>query len=88
MAEQYTQGPRLPVRFFLSVGRDEIVPSGANSLFDIRQMREALIGHGYDVKYEEIEGQHDPINWRLTLPDGLIALDPVPARPRNGAEAH
>jgi enterochelin esterase family protein len=80
MAEQYTQGPRLPVRFFLSVGRDEIVPSGANSLFDLRQMRDALVGHGYDVKYEEIEGQHDPINWRLTLPDGLIALDPVPAR--------
>jgi enterochelin esterase family protein len=88
MGEQYTQGPRLPVRFFLSVGRDEIVPSGANGLVDIRQMRDALIGHGYDVKYEEIEGQHDPINWRLTLPDGLIALDPVPERSRNGAEAH
>ena len=80
MGGQFTRGPRLPVRFFLSVGRDEIVPSGANSLSNMHQMRDALIGHGYDVKYEEIEGQHDPINWRLTLPDGLIALDPVPAR--------
>ena len=88
MAEQYTKGSRLPVRFFLSVGRDEIVPSGANGVFDIRQMRDALSGRGYDVKYAEIEGQHDPINWRLTLPDGLIALDPGPARSRNGAEAH
>ncbi|MFA5263332.1 MAG: alpha/beta hydrolase-fold protein [Opitutaceae bacterium] len=80
MGEQYTQGPRLPVRFFLSVGRDEIdPPSGANSILCLRQMRDALIGHGYDVKYEEIEGQHDPINWRLTLPDGLMILDPVPA---------
>jgi enterochelin esterase-like enzyme len=86
MGEQYTQGPRLPVRFFLSVGRDEIAPSGANVLCDIRQMRDALIGHGYDVKYEEIEGQHDPINWRLTLPDGLIALDPVPKLQRRPAQ--
>ena len=76
----------MPVRFFLSVGRDEIVPSGANGVSDIRQLRDALGDRGYDVKYEEIEGQHDPINWRLTLPDGLIALDPGPARSRNGAE--
>lgn len=79
MAERYLQESKLPVRFFLSVGRDEIVPSGANSLVDLLKMRDALIGHGYDVKYEEIEGQHDPINWRLTLPTGLMVLDPVPA---------
>jgi enterochelin esterase-like enzyme len=77
MAEQYTQGARLPVRFFLSVGRDETVPSGANGLLDVRQMRDALIHHGYETKYDEIEGQHDPINWRLTLPEGLIALYPA-----------
>jgi len=84
MAEQYEKGAKIPVRFFLSTGKDEPPPQSGlvDGLIANRRMRDALIGHGYDVKYEEIEGQHDPINWRLTLPDGLIALDPVPAKPK------
>jgi enterochelin esterase-like enzyme len=81
MAEQYAKGAKFPVCFFLSTGKDEPAQSGlVDGLKANRRMRDALVGHGYDVKYEEIEGQHDPINWRLTLPDGLIALDSVPAR--------
>ncbi len=81
MAEQYEKGARFPVRFFLSTGKDEPAQSGlVDGLITNRRMRDALVGRGYDVKYEEIEGQHDWINWRLTLPDGLMFLDPVPAR--------
>jgi len=80
MAEQYEKGAKFPVRFFFSSGKDEFDPSGSASVMDDRRMRDALAGRGNDVKYEEIEGQHDPINWRLTLPDGLMFLDPVAAR--------
>jgi len=74
MATQYATRPR-QARFFLSVGRDEPAPLGDN-LIENRLMRDVLQTRGYQLKYEEIEGEHDWINWRLTLPDGLMFLDP------------
>jgi enterochelin esterase-like enzyme len=75
MATQYAAaGPR-QVRFFLSVGRYEPGPQH-EGLLNNRRMRDALRGRGYELKFEEVEGQHDPINWRLTLPDGLMFLAP------------
>ena len=72
MATQYlAAGPR-QVRIFLSVGRYE--PGLQGGLINNQHMRDALRARGYELKYEEVEGQHDPINWRLTLPDGLMFL--------------
>ena len=73
MATQYlAAGPR-QVRLFLSVGRYEPGPYH-EGLINNRTMRDVLRARGYELKYEEVEGQHDPINWRLTLPDGLMFL--------------
>ena len=39
-----------------------------------RQMRDALVDHGYRVSYAEFEGGHDLVCWRRDLPDDLKAL--------------
>jgi enterochelin esterase family protein len=72
MATQYAAAGTRQVRFFLSVGLYE--PGLQGGLINNRRMRDALRARGYELKYEEVEGQHDPINWRLTLPDGLMFL--------------
>jgi len=73
MATQYAAaGPR-QARFFLSVGAYEPGPNHEGTINN-RRMRDVLQARGYELKYEEVEGQHDPINWRLTLPDGLMFL--------------
>ena len=73
MATQYAAAGPQQVRFFLSVGRYEPGPEH-EGLINNRTMRDVLRARGYELKYEEVEGQHDPINWRLTLPDGLMFL--------------
>ena len=72
MATQYAAAGARQVRIFLSVGRYE--PGLQGGLINNQHMRDALRARGYELKYEEVEGQHDPINWRLTLPDGLMFL--------------
>ena len=79
MAEPFMGKTRLPLRFFLSAGRYETIDDGAHGIPDIRQFRDALAKQGYDLSYQEIEGQHDWLNWRFTLPEGLQKL--APAKP-------
>ncbi|MGY1433897.1 enterochelin esterase [Streptomyces reniochalinae] len=63
-------GPRLPVRFRLSFGRQEWVALPA-----ARRLREALATAGYsDATYVEFNGGHDYLCWRTELADGLVAL--------------
>jgi enterochelin esterase family protein len=72
MATQFAAPGARRVRFFLSVGRYE--PGLQGGLITNQLMRDALLTRGYEIKYEEVEGQHDPINWRLAFPDGLMFL--------------
>jgi enterochelin esterase-like enzyme len=39
-----------------------------------RELRDVLWAKGYPVTYQEFAGEHDPVNWRGLLADGLIAL--------------
>jgi enterochelin esterase-like enzyme len=36
--------------------------------------RDVLPAKGYSVHYSEFTGDHDPVNWRGSFADGLIAL--------------
>ena len=75
MATQYSAPGSRQVRFFLSVGRYEPGPEH-EGLINNQTMRDVLRARSYEIKYEEVECEHDPINWRLTLPDGLTFLAP------------
>jgi enterochelin esterase family protein len=63
-------GPRLPIRFYLDVGRFEPL----FSVTGVRVMRNVLEARGYPLSYLEFSGGHDYAWWRGTLADGLIAL--------------
>ena len=76
LARQFIASPRLPLRFYLDAGSDEIdVSGGGNSiLLTNRTLRDVLRAKGYEVHFQEYEGGHDYLSWRGTLADGLIAL--------------
>jgi len=60
----------------MDAGTNEIDLSGAGGgiLVPNRQLRDVLRAKGYKVYYQEFPGDHDYINWRGTLADGLITL--------------
>lgn len=47
---------------------------GGNVLIPNRQLRDVLLAKGYSIRYQEFAGEHDPVNWRGTMADGLIFL--------------
>ena len=62
--------PRVPVKFYMEVGRFD-------SLTNInRELRDILMVKGYSVTYREFDGGHDYFYWRGSLADGLIVLLP------------
>jgi enterochelin esterase family protein len=75
LPNQYIMSPRLPLRFYMDTGSDD-VDFGGNygTLEQSRQMRDVLRAKGYEVHYQEFVGGHDHLSWRGTLADGLIAL--------------
>jgi enterochelin esterase family protein len=62
---------KLPLQFFLEVGRMEAVDLQLGSN---RRMRDTLVARGYSVQYREFNGNHNYINWQGGLGEGLIAL--------------
>jgi enterochelin esterase family protein len=82
LIHEFDRTSRLPVRFWLDVGRFETVPrfgprpdaDGPTGLDTNRHLRDVLRAKGYDVHYTEVAGGHDYIWWRGTLADGLVAL--------------
>jgi len=45
------------------------------SIFDTnRHLRDVLVRRGYDVRYSEIEGGHEPLSWRGGIADGILEL--------------
>jgi enterochelin esterase-like enzyme len=76
LATQFIKSPRLPVRFYMEAGTDEIdlTGLGRDILASSRHMRDVLLAKGYEVHYQEFVGGHDYLSWRGTLADGLIVL--------------
>jgi len=58
----------LPIRFFLEVGRFE------TGTYQHRELRDILLLKGYDLAYEELDGNHQYYHWQGALCDGLIRL--------------
>lgn len=66
---QYLQSPKLPLHFYIEVGRYEEKQLSTN-----RNFRDILKLKGYPVTYSEYDGGHDYLCWRGSVADGLIAL--------------
>jgi len=71
MIEEFKQSARLPIRFYIEVGRYDL---GAGMLGSNRELRDVLQVKGYDVDYHEFDGGHEYVAWRGSLADGLISL--------------
>jgi enterochelin esterase-like enzyme len=76
LARQFAESKKLPLRLYMDAGTNEVDLNGGGGgiLATNRQLRDVLRAKGYDVYYQEFAGDHDYINWRGTLADGLIAL--------------
>jgi enterochelin esterase-like enzyme len=72
LIRQFATTPKLPLRFYLEVGRFE--RNWTDLVAENRRMRDVLEAKGYFVTYSEYDGGHDYICWRGSLADGLIAL--------------
>jgi enterochelin esterase-like enzyme len=76
VAKQFIASPRLPLRFYLDAGSDELDFSGKGNsiLLTNRTLRDVSLAKGYEVHFHEFAGGHDYLSWRGTLADGLIVL--------------
>jgi enterochelin esterase-like enzyme len=76
VAKQFIASPKLPLRFYLDAGSDELDFSGKGNsiLLTNRTLRDVLLAKGYEVHFQEFAGGHDYLSWRGTLADGLIVL--------------
>ena len=76
LARQFAQKDRLQLKFYMDAGTNELDMSGNGTgiLVSNRHLRDVLRAKGYEVTYQEFVGDHDYIDWRGTLADGLIAL--------------
>jgi enterochelin esterase family protein len=73
LTRQFAKSPRLPLRFYLEVGRlEQGIP--LNMVLENRRLYDVLVAKGYPVTYSEYNGGHDMLCWRGSLADGLIAL--------------
>lgn len=65
---------RLPLRFWLEVGRFEVDQAAGGAPGQVavaRHMRDVLRARGYDVAYSEFEGGHEYQSWRVRIPGAL-----------------
>jgi enterochelin esterase-like enzyme len=76
LAKEYLRSRKLPLRFYIEAGTDEIdlKGNGTGILVPSRNMRDVLRAKGYEVHYREFAGGHEYFNWRGTLADAIIAL--------------
>ncbi|VVP90186.1 hypothetical protein PS910_02803 [Pseudomonas fluorescens] len=70
LTREYVKAPRQPLRFYLHSGTFE----GPKILDTNRHMRDVLLAKGYAVEQVEYPAGHDYLQWRGSLPCGLISL--------------
>ncbi len=76
LIEQFAIAERLSLRFYLEAGllEDQRDAPYTTVLRANRHMCDVLRAKGYWLHYKEYCGGHQYINWRGTLPEGLMAL--------------
>lgn len=77
LARTMATTPRRHVRLYLDAGELEDGPNpvtGLSMLTVTRHLRDVARARGYDVRYREFPGGHDPIGWRTRLPDAVVEM--------------
>ncbi|MCA0131728.1 alpha/beta hydrolase [Winogradskyella alexanderae] len=67
----FKNSKKLPIRFYLDIG---LYDQGASMLGMNREFRSIIESKGYDFVYEEFKGGHSYLNWKETLPNGVISI--------------
>lgn len=87
LTHQFVVEGKLPLRFYLEVGKLEVFPSTRTgiptNLHANRHLRDILRIKGNEVFYSEFDGAHEYINWRETLAGALEKLLGKQGSPRN-----
>jgi len=73
LTAQFLRSPRLPLEFYMDVGRYETTLPFSH-LLETRRFRDVLEAKGYRVTYAEFVGGHNEVCWRGTFADGIMAL--------------
>jgi enterochelin esterase-like enzyme len=73
LAAQFLRSPRLPVDFYIEVGRYETTLPFSH-LLETRRLRDVLEAKGYRVTYSEFVGGHNEVCWRGSFADAIVAL--------------
>jgi enterochelin esterase family protein len=74
---QLRDKPRLPLRFYVEVGAEEVgrTPAGVVFIEANRRLRDVLAAKGYAYRYTEVpNARHDVAHWRSALPAGILYL--------------
>ncbi|NHJ87602.1 MAG: DUF3327 domain-containing protein [Asgard group archaeon] len=69
--------PKVDLDIFMEIGFYETPESlfqMANHYFSNLHMRDLLLAKGYNVKFQEFNGDHNPLQWRESLAEALIFL--------------
>ena len=86
LARQLTKMPKSNTYFCIEVGTMEFVPNEADRMFkpfipamtsllaSNRHFRDLLQAKGYRFHYFELNGDHEPVQWRRALPEALSAV--------------
>jgi enterochelin esterase family protein len=73
LTAQFLRNRRLPLEFYLDVGRYETTLPFSH-LLETRRFRDVLEAKGYRVTYSEFVGGHNEVCWRGSFADGIMAL--------------
>lgn len=73
LVDHYLQSPRLPLEFYMDVGRYETTLPFSH-LLETRRLRDVLKARGYRVTYSEFVGGHNEVCWRGSFADAIMAL--------------
>jgi len=74
LTRRFAGEERVAARFFVAPGLFETASNGRSSisiLFSSRHLRDVLQAKGYSVVHREVAGGHDPLNWEVSLPEGV-----------------
>jgi enterochelin esterase family protein len=74
LTRQFAREERGAARFHVAPGLFETAANSRSSisiLLSSRHFRDVLQAKGYPVVYREVLGGHDPLNWEVSLPEGI-----------------